>query len=144
VCRQTAGKLAATTGLHPRLVAEWPASPASTVIGFDRHEPSVAVARAKATEAGSPSNVSFRVAGAAALGSGTFDVVVFFDALHDLGDPQAALRHAYASLAEDGIVVAVEPWSTDRLDDGIGNPAVRVDYAASTALCTPGSPRTPG
>jgi SAM-dependent methyltransferase len=123
--------------------------PASTVVGYDRHEASIAVARAKAIEAGSPGNVSFRVANAAEFGpadagSAQFDVVVYFDALHDLGDPQAALRRAYASLGEGGIVVAVEPWSTDRLDDGIGNPLVRVNYAASTALCTPGSLSQPG
>jgi hypothetical protein len=118
--------------------------PASTVVGFDRHEASIAVARAKTVEAGSPANVSFRVADAAEIGPGPFDVVVFFDALHDLGDPPAALRRAYASLGEGGIVVAVEPWSTDRLSDGIGNPLVRINYAASTALCTPGSLSQPG
>jgi SAM-dependent methyltransferase len=129
-------------GVATLLVGEhWPAS---TVVGFDRHEASIAVARAKAVEAGSPANVSFRVADAAEFGPGPFDVVVFFDSLHDLGDPPAALRRAYASLAEGGIVVAVEPWSTDRLSDGIGNPLVRINYAASTALCTPGSLSQPG
>jgi hypothetical protein len=118
--------------------------PAATVVGFDRHEASIAVARAKAVEAGSPANVSFRVADAAEFGPGPFDVVVFFDSLHDLGDPPAALRRAHESLVEGGIVVAVEPWSTDQLADGVGNPLVRINYAASTALCTPGSLSQPG
>jgi SAM-dependent methyltransferase len=120
---------------------EWPAS---VVTGFDRHEASIAVARAKAIEAGSPANVSFAVADAAEFGPGPFDVVVFFDSLHDLGDPPAALRRAYESLTEGGIVVAVEPGSTDRLEDGIGNPVSRLNWAASTALCTPGSLSQPG
>ncbi|PRX49407.1 hypothetical protein B0I33_103443 [Prauserella shujinwangii] len=64
-------------------------------------------------------------------------MVVFFDALHDLGDPPAALRRAHDLLTEGEILVAVEPWSLDRLEDGIGNPSVRVDYALSTSLCTP-------
>ena len=32
----------------------------------------------------------------------------------------------------------------DRFRDGIGNPSVRVDYAISTSLCTPGSLAQPG
>ncbi|MGP4044628.1 class I SAM-dependent methyltransferase [Streptomyces sp. 2A115] len=118
--------------------------PKTTVTGFDAHQPSVTTARAKAIEEDSPGNVSFRVADAAAFGPGPFDVVVFFDSLHDLGDPPAALRRAHEVLAEGGIVVAVEPWSLDRLEDGIGNPVVRIDYAASTSVCTPGSLAQPG
>ncbi|MEU7657608.1 class I SAM-dependent methyltransferase [Streptomyces lincolnensis] len=114
--------------------------PASTVTGFDAHEASIA----KAIEAGSPDNVSFRVADAAGIGTGPYDVVVFFDSLHDLGDPPAALRRAHEVLADGGLLIAVEPWSTDRLEDGIGNPTVRIEYASSTALCTPGSPAQPG
>ncbi|MGC9539423.1 hypothetical protein [Streptomyces sp. UG1] len=45
---------------------------------------------------------------------------------------------------DGGIMVAVEPWSTDRLEDGIGNPTVRIAYASSATLCTPGSPAQPG
>lgn len=118
--------------------------PASTVTGFDVHEPSIATARARAIEEGSPDNVSFRVGDAAEIGPGPFDVIVYFDSLHDLGDPPAALRRARELLAEGGIVVAVEPWSLDRLEDGIGNPSVRIDYSISTSLCTPCSLAQPG
>lgn len=129
-------------GFATRLIGTtWPAC---TVTGFDKHEASIATARAKAIEAGSPHNVSFRVADAAEFGPGPFDLVVFFDSLHDLGDPPAALRRAHDVLAEGGTVVAVEPWSVDRLEDAIGNPALRIDYSASTSLCTPGSLAQPG
>jgi hypothetical protein len=47
-------------------------------------------------------------------------------------------------LVDGGILVVVEPWSTDRLEDGIGNPSVRIDYSCSTSLCTPGSLGQPG
>ncbi len=88
--------------------------------------------------------MGFRVAGAAEFGPGPFDVVVFFDALHDLGDPAAALRRARDLLTPGGIAVAVEPWSTDRLNDGIDNPVARLNYAISTSLCTPTSLAQPG
>jgi SAM-dependent methyltransferase len=123
------------------MAATWPAS---TFVGYDFHGPSIATARAEAIEAGNPPNVSFRVADATGIGPGPFDVVVFFDALHDLGDPPAALRRVHALLADGGTVVAVEPWSLDRLEGGIGNPSVRIDYAVSTSLCTPGSLGQPG
>ena len=128
-------------GVASLLIAEtWPRA---VVTGFDNHEPSVAVARANAIEAGA--DVSFLVADAAGIaGHGPFDVVVFFDSLHDLGDPPAALRAAYDSLAEGGLVVAVEPWSVDDFTSVIGNPVARANYNASTALCTPGSLSQPG
>lgn len=59
--------------------------------------------------------------------------------LHDLGDPPAALRRAHEVPADGGLLIAVEPWSTDRSEDGVGHPTVRIEYASSTALCTPGS-----
>ena len=111
--------------------------PRSEFVGFDVDEPSIAVARSRAADGGTPSNVAFRVAEAGVLDAGPFDVVTYFDALHDLGDPVAALRRAHALLAPGGIVVVVEPWSTDRLEDGIDNPIARIDFAISTSLCTP-------
>jgi SAM-dependent methyltransferase len=129
-------------GVATRLIgATWPAS---TVTGFDLHEPSVAVARAKSVKEGEAANVSFQVADSAAFGPGPFDVVTYFDSLHDLGDPAASLRAAYDALAPGGILVAVEPWSADDLADVVGRPDTRINYAASTALCTPGSLSQPG
>ncbi|MEV6491248.1 class I SAM-dependent methyltransferase [Actinoplanes sp. NPDC051633] len=129
-------------GFAARLIARtWPAA---TVVGFDNHAPSIATARARVIEEPDLTNVTFQVADAADLGDGTFDVICFFDALHDLGDPEAALRAAFDRLAPGGIVVAVEPWSTDNPAEAIGNPIVRLGYAGSTALCTPTSLSQPG
>lgn len=118
--------------------------PRSTYRGFDLDEDSIAVARNRAVEAGQPVDIYFQVAQATSFGPGPFDVVTFFDALHDLGDPAAALRHAHDLLAPGGILVAVEPWSTDRLEDSIGNPVARIGYAVSASLCTPTSLAQPG
>jgi hypothetical protein len=64
--------------------------------------------------------------------------------LHDLGNPQAALHRAHDLLPPGGLLVAVEPWSTDRLEDSVGNPVARIGYAISTSLCTPTSIAQPG
>ena len=40
----------------------------------------------RATDAGAAATVSFKVADATGFGPGPYDVVAFFDALHDLGD----------------------------------------------------------
>jgi SAM-dependent methyltransferase len=118
--------------------------PRATFTGFDLDERAITVARSRATDAGAPANVTFTVADAAGFGPGPYDVVAFFDALHDLGDPVAALRRAHGLLSPGGIVVAVEPWSADRLDDSIGNPIARLNYAISTSMCTPTALAQPG
>ncbi len=116
-----------------QIASRWPAG---TVTGFDLHRPSVVMARAKAVEA-RVGNVAFHVADAADIGPGPFDVVVFSDSLHDMGDPPAALARAREVLVDGGTVVVIEPWSVDGLTDGIGNPSIRIDYAISTSVCTP-------
>ena len=116
-----------------QIASRWPAG---TVTGFDLHRPSVVMARAKAVEA-RVGNVAFHVADATDIGPGPFDVVVFSDSLHDMGDPPAALARAREVLVDGGSVVVVEPWSVDGLADGIGNPSIRIDYAISTSVCTP-------
>ena len=129
-------------GVATRLMARtWPRS---SVVGIDFHEPSIAVARAKAVEEGGDGgDVTFRVADSAGIG-GPYDVVTYFDALHDLGDPAASLRAAFAALTPGGILVAVEPWSSDDWESLVGKPDARVNFAASTALCTPTSLAQPG
>ena len=118
--------------------------PRSTFTGFDSDERAIPVARARALQAGASDNVTFQVGDATSFGPGPYDVVTFFDALHDLGDPVAVLDRAWELLGPGGIVVAVEPWSTDRLNDSIGNPVARLNYAVSTSMCTPTSLAQPG
>jgi SAM-dependent methyltransferase len=110
----------------------------SRFVGFDTHEASVEVARANAEEAGVADRARFERAGAASYAAAGFDLICFFDCLHDLGDPVGAARHAYEALADDGTLMVVEPYAGDVVTENLG-PVGRLYYSASTAVCVPHS-----
>jgi SAM-dependent methyltransferase len=114
------------------LLAE--AFPNSRFHGFDAHQDSVRAARGNARAAGLDGNVVFETGQASGYPGNSYDLICFFDCLHDLGDPVAAARHAAQALAPGGTVVLVEPFAADRLKDNI-SPISRFYYAASTMLC---------
>lgn len=72
----------------------------------------------------------FTQARAADFPGSDFDLVCFFDCLHDMGDPVGAARRAHAALKPGGTVLLVEPFANDRLEDNL-NPVGRLFYAAS-------------
>lgn len=112
------------------------AFPESTFVGIDYHASSIETARERAKAAG-VSNVEFENADATSYnGGGNYDLIAFFDCLHDMADPAGAARHARRSLAPDGHVMVVEPFAGDRLQDNL-NPVGRVYYGASTLVCVP-------
>jgi SAM-dependent methyltransferase len=118
------------------------AFPNSTFTGIDVHAESIETARRRAAEAGVEDRVTFEVADAVAY-AGTYDVVAFFDALHDLGDPVGAARRARAALAPDGVCLVVEPFAGDTIEENL-TPIGRYFYGISTLVCTPGSLSQPG
>jgi hypothetical protein len=110
------------------------AFPSSQFVGFDYHAPSVQAATQAARDAG-VTNVRFEIAQAKNF-AGRFDLVAFFDCLHDMGVPVGAATHVREALNPDGTWMIVEPFANDRLSDNL-NPVGRVYYAASTMVCTP-------
>jgi SAM-dependent methyltransferase len=112
------------------------AYPDSEFVGFDYHEGSVAKAREAAKKAGLNGNARFETAAAKTFPGKDYDLVAFFDCLHDMGDPVGASRHVRESLAADGTWMIVEPFANDRVEDNL-TPVGRVYYAASTLVCTP-------
>ena len=114
------------------------AFPASKFFGFDFHAPSIDTARERAAKSGVADRTTFEVANAKGYPAHHYDLICFFDCLHDMGDPVGAARHANQMLAPDGTVLLVEPFAGDRLDDN-ANPIGRLYYAASTFFCTPNS-----
>ncbi|MCX8556181.1 methyltransferase domain-containing protein [Mycolicibacterium mucogenicum] len=109
--------------------------PNSTFIGYDYHAESVRVAAERAAEAG-VSNARFEVADATSYADKDFDVIAFFDCLHDMADPVGVMQHTRAALKPDGIAMIVEPFAGDRLQDNL-NPIGRMMYGASSQICVP-------
>jgi ubiquinone/menaquinone biosynthesis C-methylase UbiE len=114
------------------LMAE--AYPESRFWGFDVHEGSIEIARKVAKKAGVEKRVTFAVAQADNFTGSDYDLVCFFDSLHDMGRPVDAARYAAAALAPDGALMLVEPFARDRVENNI-NPVGRMMYAGSTTMC---------
>ena len=114
------------------------AYPESRFFGFDYHAPSIEAARAAAEQAGVGDRISFEVAAAKNFPGEDYDLVTFFDCLHDMGDPQGAAVHVRSALGADGTWMIVEPMAHDCLSDNL-NAVGRIYYAASTMICTPAS-----
>jgi 2-polyprenyl-3-methyl-5-hydroxy-6-metoxy-1,4-benzoquinol methylase len=114
------------------------AFPRASITGFDYHPASIQAARQAADKAGVGERLSFEVAAAKEYPGTGYDLVTFFDCLHDMGDPVGAARHVRQSLAPGGVWMLVEPFANDRLEDNL-NPVGRLYYSASTLLCTPAS-----
>jgi hypothetical protein len=113
------------------------AFPKSTFSGFDSHPASIERARLAAGEAGVAANTTFEVAQAKTY-SGAYDLVTFFDCLHDMGDPIGASNHVRETLTKDGAWMIVERFAHDRFAANL-NPVGRVYYSASAMICTPAS-----
>ena len=114
------------------------AYPNSHFIGFDYHAASVEAARKAAADAGVADRVTFQVASAKEFPGSNFDLICYFDCLHDMGDPVGAATHARRAVAADGTVLLVEPFAGDALEDNL-NVVGRAFYSFSTVVCTPAS-----
>jgi SAM-dependent methyltransferase len=137
-------------GISTILMAK--AYPNSKFYGFDNHLASIEYATNKAREEGlGEDRIRFEVASSTNFPVATagntnindqvekgYDLIAFFDCLHDMEDPQGAAAHALKTLKPDGTVMIVEPFANDKLEDNL-NPVGRLFYAGSTMVCVPAS-----
>src|SRR4029077_7986970 len=111
----------------------------SELWGFDFHQPSIDVARERAAAALVSERTHFEMATAKSY-PGTYDLICFFDCLHDMGDPVGIARYAREHLTPGGTVMLVEPFALDgRTTNLAGNPMAALLYTASSCICTPNS-----
>jgi len=125
-------------GLGASTILMAQAYPKSTFIGFDYHDASIQMARKRAEQAGVTDRVKFEIASAKDYPGSDYNLVAFFDCLHDMGDPEGAAAHVRQSLAREGAWMIVEPFAEDNVEGNL-NPVGRAFYSASTLLCTPAS-----
>jgi SAM-dependent methyltransferase len=113
--------------------------PKSRFYGFDYHSGSIEHARHIAGRDGLLDQITFEVASSKSYpANGGFDLVTFFDCLHDMGDPAGASAHVLTTLKPDGTWMIVEPFANDNPEEN-HNPIGRIFYSASTMICTPAS-----
>jgi SAM-dependent methyltransferase len=125
-------------GLGASTILMAQAFPRSRFTGFDSHLGSIETARTRARDADVGDRVTFQVAKSTDFPGKNYDLVAFFDCLHDMQDPAGAARHARAALASKGTLMIVEPIAGDRPEDNF-NPVGRILYSASTMICVPHS-----
>lgn len=115
------------------------AFPKSHFHGFDYHSGSIEYARHLAGRDGLMDQITFEVSSSKSYpANGGYDLVTFFDCLHDMGDPAGAASHVLSTLKPDGTWMIVEPFANDRAEEN-HNPVGRIFYSASTMICTPAS-----
>ncbi|MGH9735013.1 MAG: class I SAM-dependent methyltransferase [Candidatus Acidiferrales bacterium] len=115
------------------------AFPKSHLYGFDYHSGSIEYARQLASRDGLTDHLTFDTASAKNYpANGGYDLVTFFDCLHDMGDPVGAAAHVLSTLKPDGTWMIVEPFANDKAEAN-HNPIGRIFYSASTMICTPAS-----
>ena len=129
-------------GISTILMAK--AYPNSKFYGFDNHGPSIEEAKDQVRKGeqqggGRIVNVEFNAVSANDESIGNdYDLITFFDCLHDMADPVGAMKFAKHSLRPDGTCMIIEPMANDKLEENL-NVVGRTFYAASTLVCVPNS-----
>jgi 2-polyprenyl-3-methyl-5-hydroxy-6-metoxy-1,4-benzoquinol methylase len=109
------------------------AYPNSKFWGFDNHEKSIETARQRAKDAGVSDRVTFEVANASEFPDQRYDMIAFFDCLHDMGDPVSACKRAFETLADDGAALIVEPMAGNTVEENFN--IIGRTFAGASALC---------
>jgi 2-polyprenyl-3-methyl-5-hydroxy-6-metoxy-1,4-benzoquinol methylase len=112
------------------------AYPNSRFHGFDTHAAVIEQARALAALAGVADRVTFAVASGTDYPGSDYDLVTYFDSLHDMGNPATSIRHTRAALAPDGTVMLVEPMGGACVEDNF-TPVGQFYSGASVLVGTP-------
>jgi 2-polyprenyl-3-methyl-5-hydroxy-6-metoxy-1,4-benzoquinol methylase len=120
------------------------AYPDVSVHGFDRDRKSIEQARTQAAANGVSDRVTFDVADSSKLdGDGEYDLVTFFECLHDMARPVQALEGAREMLAEGGVVLVGDEPTNDAFVAGPDD-LDRYHYGWSVFVCLPAAMTEPG
>ncbi|WP_030611045.1 class I SAM-dependent methyltransferase [Streptomyces sclerotialus] len=113
------------------------AFPEATVHGYDYSEEAISIARQLADDAGLSGRVVFDTASADDYPGRDYDLVTFFNCLHDMGDPEGAAAHVRGTLKPDGTWMLVETNASADDVTAHGTPAARMFMSLSAVMCLP-------
>lgn len=113
------------------------AYPKARVDGYDVDRGSVDAAREHAASYDLADRVTFTVVdGADAPTPRSYDLVTFFECVHDMPDPVSALAGGRRLVADGGTVLVMDEKVPDRFT-GPGDPVEQLMYGFSTTICLP-------
>jgi 2-polyprenyl-3-methyl-5-hydroxy-6-metoxy-1,4-benzoquinol methylase len=111
--------------------------PGVQVDGFDADGPSIEMARQNAAAAGVSDRVTFHARDAADPSlAGQYDLVTFFECVHDMSRPVEALATARRLLAPGGTVIVMDERTADSFA-APGDEMERFFYGVSVLCCLP-------
>jgi ubiquinone/menaquinone biosynthesis C-methylase UbiE len=87
-------------GLDTSTILMAEAFPKSTFVGFDYHPKSIELAREAAAKTSAAYRVKFKIAEAKDFPGKGYQMVAFFDCLHDMGDPEGAAETPFNIVLE--------------------------------------------
>ena len=126
------GDIGCGYGISTMIMAK--AYPNSKFYGYDNHSPSIEKAKEQAKREGAGNNIEFKVVSANESIGNDYDLLTFFDCLHDMGDdPVGAMKYAKQSLRPAGTCMIVKPMVNNKMEDN-PNPLERICYAASIII----------
>lgn len=116
--------------------------PDARVDGFDNDDASIAAARKHAAEAGVSDRVRFELVDVTHdlpdwVDTGTYDIVLAFEMIHDLAQPQAALTTMRLLGKPEAVHLVVDEKVAETFEAPTENPVERLFYAASVLHCLP-------
>jgi SAM-dependent methyltransferase len=119
------------------------AFPNIRVDGYDVDEDSISRARRNAAEAGVNDRVTFEVVDAKTGGYGDtrYDLILFFECLHDMGRPVEALAQARRAVVDGGAVIVMDERTGETIQ--VGDPTESFFASASVLWCLPQSRTEP-
>lgn len=110
------------------------AFPRCRVNGFDIYAPNIARATRAARAAGLEDRVSFRELDAIDGLPDDYDVITFFDVVHDSRDPVGLMRAARSALRDEGVCMLLELNCHENLEENTG-PLGALFYGLSLLHC---------
>jgi SAM-dependent methyltransferase len=123
------------TGHALNLLAQ--AYPKSTFVGYDLAEDAIALAKTEGAEMGL-TNVVFDVLDVTHFPTQpAYDLIMAFDAIHDLASPDVVLSRIRRALAAEGIFIMIEFKFSSLVEENVGNPFAPMYYGFSLLHCTP-------